>query len=151
MTRPPPHRLDLERYPLKVEILARYADVDPLWHINNVAIAQYYEEARVSASRRIMGDLRIPTSEGLRLLLARQTIDYLREAAYPGQLTVGVGVLRIGNSSYSLGMAMFQGELCVSVSDAVLVVADERGPLHLPETYRARLGELLLEPDPESR
>ena len=43
-------RVEPGRYPLKVRILARYADVDPLWHINNVAIAQYYEEARVSAS-----------------------------------------------------------------------------------------------------
>jgi acyl-CoA thioester hydrolase len=151
VSKPLPERLELDRYPLEVEILARYADVDPLWHINNVAIAQYYEEARVSVSRRVMGSVRIPTPEGLRLLLARQTIDYLREAAYPGNLTVGVGVLRIGNSSYTLGMAMFQGGHCVSVSDAVLVVADSNGPLRLPEQYRARLEALLLEPHPENR
>jgi len=35
-----PFRLDPDRYPLKVRIVARYADVDPLWHINNVAVAQ---------------------------------------------------------------------------------------------------------------
>jgi len=49
-----PFRLDPERYPLKVRILTRYADVDPLWHINNVAVAQYYEEARVSATMLVL-------------------------------------------------------------------------------------------------
>ena len=49
-----PFRLDSDRYPLKARILARYADVDPLWHINNVAIAQYYEEARVSTTMMVL-------------------------------------------------------------------------------------------------
>jgi acyl-CoA thioesterase FadM len=44
------YRCDPASYPHKVRVLARFADVDPLWHINNVAIAQYYEEARVSAN-----------------------------------------------------------------------------------------------------
>jgi acyl-CoA thioester hydrolase len=134
-----PFRLDPERYPLKVRILARYADVDPLWHINNVAVAQYYEEARVSATMMVMGGKRIPTPTGERILIAHQSIDYLREGTYPGALEVGVGVLRIGRSSYRYGMAMFQDGACISVSEAVLVFADAHGPAALPEEYRQRL------------
>jgi len=144
MTRIPPHRLDAGRYPLKVRILARYADVDPLWHINNVALAQYYEEARVSATMKIMGGQRIPTPSGERILIAHQSIDYLREGSYPGTLDIGVGVLRIGNSSYTYGMAMFQEGLCVSVSEAVLVFADASGPARLPDEYRHRLDGWLI-------
>ena len=132
-------RVEPGRYPLKVRILARYADVDPLWHINNVAIAQYYEEARVSASMTMMDGRRIPTGDGERILIARQSIDYLREASYPGTLEIGIGVLRIGNSSYTYGMAMFQDGACVSISDAVLVYADANGPVRLPDAYRRRL------------
>lgn len=139
MTRIPPHRLDAGRYPFKVRILARYADVDPLWHINNVALAQYYEEARVSATMKIMGGQRIPTPAGERILIAHQSIDYLREGSYPGTLDIGVGVLRIGTSSYTYGMAMFQEGICVSVSEAVLVFADASGPARLPDEYRRRL------------
>ena len=148
IARPSLQRQALDLYPFKVEILARYADVDPLWHINNVAIAQYYEEARVSTTRRIMGGGRIPTGPELRPLLARQSIDYLREASYPGKLTVGVGVLRIGNSSYTLGMGMFQDGNCVSVSDAVLVVAGTGGPMRLPDDYRSRMETLRLDLEP---
>ncbi len=144
MTMIPPHRLDAGRYPFKVRILARYADVDPLWHINNVALAQYYEEARVSATMKIMGGQRIPTLSGERILIAHQSIDYLREGSYPGTLDIGVGVLRIGNSSYTYGMAMFQEGLCVSVSEAVLVFADASGPARLPDEYRRRLDGWLI-------
>ena len=133
-----PFRLDSERYPLKVRILARYADVDPLWHINNVAMAQYYEEARVSATMVVMGGKSI-ASPTERILIAHQSIDYLREATYPGVLDIGIGVLRIGRSSFRYGMAMFQDGACVSVSEAVLVYADAQGTAALPADYRQRL------------
>ncbi|NJD30448.1 MAG: acyl-CoA thioesterase [Gammaproteobacteria bacterium] len=147
MTKVPPRRLDPAHYPLKVQILARYADVDPLWHINNVAIAQYYEEARVAAATAMLDGERIPTATGDRILIAHQSIDYLREASYPGSLEIGVGVLRIGNSSYTFGMGMFQDGQCVSVSDAVMVFADAGGPARIPDRYRARLEGWLLRDD----
>jgi len=139
-----PFRLDPERYPLKVRILARYADVDPLWHINNVAIAQYYEEARVSTTMMVMGGRRVVSPEGDRILIAHQSIDYLREATYPGSLEVGIGVLHVGRSSFRYGMAMFQDGACVSVSEAVLVHADAQGPAALPEEYRRCLDGWLM-------
>jgi acyl-CoA thioester hydrolase len=139
MTRSPAHRLDPRTYALRIPILARYADVDPLWHINNVAVAQYYEEARVSATAVVMGGKRIPSPTGERILIAHQSIDYLREGTYPGTLEVGIGVLGIGRSSYRYGMAMFQDGACVSVSEAVLVYADAHGPAPLPDDYRQRL------------
>jgi len=141
-------RVESGGYPLKVRILARYADVDPLWHINNVAIAQYYEEARVSASMKMMDGQRIPSDAGERILIAHQSIDYLREASYPGTLEIGIGVLRVGNSSYTYGMAMFQDGACVSVSDAVLVYADANGPTRLPDEYRRRLESWLMPATP---
>jgi acyl-CoA thioester hydrolase len=144
MSRIDPHRLDPSYYPLKVAIVARYADVDPLWHINNVAIAQYYEEARVTAGAQMFGDVRIPTPAGERVLIAHQSIDYLHEAGYPGSLEVGIGVLKLGNSSYTFGMGMFQDGRCVSVSNAVMVFADASGPARLPDLFRGRLEAWLL-------
>ncbi len=148
MSRINPHRLDPSYYPARVPILARYADVDPLWHINNVALAQYFEEARVASMKQMFGDLRIPTPAGERVLLAHQSVDYLREAGYPGTLEAGVGVLRIGNTSWTLGMGMFQAGRCVTISDAVLVYADASGPARVPDNYRSRLEAWLLKPGP---
>jgi len=145
MSRIDPHRLDPSYYPARVAILARYADVDPLWHINNVALAQYFEEARVASIKLMFGDVRMPTPAGERVLLAHQSVDYLQEAGYPGTLEAGVGVLRIGNTSWTLRMGMFQSGRCVSISDAVLVYADANGPARLPDHYRDRLEAWLLE------
>ena len=139
MSRVAPNRLVAAHYPLKVRILARYADVDPFWHINNVAIAQYYEEARVSSIMQTLGGERPPTAASGRILIAHQSIDYLREASYPGTLEIGIGVLRIGHSSYTFGMGMFQDGRCVSVSDAIMVYADASGAARLPDEYRRRL------------
>lgn len=144
MSRIDPHRLEASCYPLKVAILARYADVDPLWHINNVAIAQYYEEARVTAGARMFGGVRIPTPAGERVLIAHQSIDYLHEASYPGTLEIGIGVLKVGNTSYTYGMGMFQEGRCVSVSDAVMVFVDPSGPARLPDRFRELLGSWVL-------
>jgi len=128
MTRPSPLRADPASYPNKVQILARFADVDPLWHINNVAIAQYFEEARVSTIRAMSGNSRIPATADERILIAKQTIDYVSEGNYPGALCVGIGVVRIGITSFTLGMAVFQDKRCVAVSDAVMVLANDQGP-----------------------
>ena len=147
MTRVARHRLDPAHYPIKVRILARFADVDPLWHVNNVAIAQYYEEARVAASREMQEGMRFADPSAQRVLIAHQSIDYLREASYPGELEIGVGVLRIGNSSYTFGMGMFQHGECASVSDAVMVFADPNGPIRIPDQARQRLEAWLLRAD----
>ena len=143
MTRTAPNRIKLATYPSVVPVSARYGDVDPLWHINNVAIAQYFEEGRVSGLRRMLGGERMPATIE-RLLIAHQTIDYLHEASYPGKLEVGVGMLRIGRSSFTIGLGLFQGATCVSVSDAVMVSADASGPARLAEEARDRLEKWLL-------
>jgi acyl-CoA thioester hydrolase len=149
MTRPAAFRLDPLRYPETVDVLARFADIDPLWHINNVAIAQYFEEARVSAIRTMAESARIPTEAEQRILIARQSVDYLAEGNYPGALRVGVGVLHIGNSSFVLGMGMFQLQRCIAVSDAVMVLANQAGPMRLPDEYRRRLQQMLIFEQPE--
>jgi len=145
MSRIDPHRLDPSYYPATVAILSRYADVDPLWHINNVALAQYFEEARVASMKLMFGDVRMPTPAGERVLLAHQSVDYLHEAVYPGTLEAGIGVLRIGNTSWTLGMGMFQAGQCVSISNAVLVYSDASGPARIPDQSRSRLEAWLLE------
>ena len=48
-----------------------------------------------------------------------------------GYAAVGVGVARIGNSSYVLASGMFQNEVCVGLANTVLVHAIAAGPLVL--------------------
>ena len=49
--KPDPQRLSPDAYPLLIEIPTRFADVDPLRHLNNVRLAEIYEEGRVRLHR----------------------------------------------------------------------------------------------------
>ena len=141
--KPHPGRLDLSIYPHKIEIQARFADVDPLWHLNNVRIVELYQEARISFNLALWGGSAFD-ARSRRLLVARQSIDYVSEVQWPGTISIGVGVSHTGNASYSIGLAMFQNGKCAGVSDAVLVYATEQGPAPMPEDMREVLATKML-------
>ena len=137
-------RLDLQIYPHKVDIQARYADVDPQWHLNNVRIVELYQEGRISFNRMISKEFGMLHEQGHRILVARQSIDYLLEVKWPGMVTIAAGVTRVGGASFSLGLAMFQLGKCVGVSDAVHVYAFQQGPTRIPEGLREVLERRML-------
>jgi acyl-CoA thioester hydrolase len=138
MNRTPPNRLVQGNYPYVVPVLARYADVDPLWHINNVAMAQYFEETRISLLRTMLGMERMALPQG-RAVLAHQSIDYLREGTYPGALDVGAAIADVGRTSLTIAMALFQADACIAVSEAVLVRVEESGPSPWTDDERTAL------------
>jgi acyl-CoA thioesterase FadM len=138
--KPEPGRLHPQIYPYKVDIPARFADIDPQWHLNNVRIAEFYQEARISFNHALSQEFDIEHDRDRRVLVAHQSIDYLGEVQWPGVLSVGIGVSHVGGSSFSFGLAMFQANRCVGISDVVLVYATQQGPAQVP----VRLREVLI-------
>jgi acyl-CoA thioester hydrolase len=134
---------ELERYPFVLMMTTRFSDMDPQHHVNNVVVAEYYQESRIAFHRAILGD-RLERSHGGRVLVAHHAMDYLAEIRYPGEVATGVGVSSIGNSSYTLVSAMFQETLCVGLATTVLVHADAQGPAPLPAALRDLLALKLL-------
>jgi acyl-CoA thioester hydrolase len=143
--KPQADRLDISVYPHKVDIQTRFADVDLQRHLNNVRIVEIYQEARASFNQALWERSALDAATR-RLLVARQTIDYLGEVEWPGAVTIGVGVSHTGNTSYSIGLGMFQNDKCVGVSDVVLVYAAENGPTPMPDGIRELLASKALLP-----
>ncbi len=140
--RQPPERLVLASYPYHTTIEPRFGDVDALRHLNNVALAGIFEEARLRFSA---GFRHHPAGEGNeRPMLAEATIRYLAQGHYPGTLTAGVGVLRVGRSSYAIGQALFQNDRCIGTADIVIVYTADGRPHPLPERFRAALDAALI-------
>jgi len=138
--RPEPHRLLLANYPFSIEIATRFGDLDSLGHINNVSFARLFEEARVRFNLRIREHTGVKQMhEQGRFVLVASDFAYLHEAHYPDPVTVGVGTLRIGKTSYALGCAMFQNGLCVAAHDATLVYSGEGASNPVPDPVRQRL------------
>ena len=141
--KPEPYRLQLETYPLVTTVPSRFQDLDPLGHINNVAIGAFYEEGRGGLNRQAF-PLELRKAHGMRMVIADVHIAYLDEAFYPSDLVVGSGILRIGGASYTIGQALFQDGRCIGSSEAVLVNTDGKRPAAIPDEARSALEQVMI-------
>ncbi|MEM8825580.1 MAG: thioesterase family protein [Pseudomonadota bacterium] len=139
-----PARHDPATYPFTLDIHPRYGDMDTNAHLNNVAFARYFEEGRVRLHQHLRD--RHPALDGPRAIIANVTIDYLAEGGWPDTCRLGAGVAHVGNSSYRIGMALFQAYACIALCDSTVVhrAADGPGGAPLPASLRAALEGLRL-------
>jgi acyl-CoA thioester hydrolase len=112
----------------------RFADLDMLGHVNNKAYATYYETARVSymASRGLSDGLSVG------MAMVRLEIDYRKEIRFPATLKLGVRLCRLGSSSITLACAIFDNDVCVSTSKAIVVRFDSQARASKPFTPEER-------------
>jgi acyl-CoA thioester hydrolase len=138
--KPDPYRLLSSAYPVTIEVATRYGDLDSLNHINNVSYAGLFEEARFRFNLFVRGHRTVEDfrDEG-RFVLVASNLSFLKEAFYPESVSIGVGVTRLGRTSYSLGCGMFQAGICVAVNDTTVVHTGEQDPIPLPEATRILL------------
>lgn len=124
----------------------RFADLDVLGHVNNIAFTVYAESVRAAFLREV--GMWMPQGERLNVL-ARIELDYRRELHYPGTVRVGLRVLKVGRSSYTVGIGLFDGEYCAATAQAVLVRIDRasRKAIELNDAERAAL-QPYLQPGP---
>lgn len=100
----------------------RFADMDILRHVNNVALAEYFEASRTAFVYDVIALAGVDQSN--EFVLARVVIDFHRELHYPGSVDVGARLTRVGNKSMTTGYGIFQGETCYAISEAVNVFYD---------------------------
>lgn len=118
MARPEPWQLDTASYPVHIDVPTRFGDLDPLGHVNNVAIASMFETGRIHFHRRLG---RHPREEGARWLVAALSCNFLAEAHFPESITIATGFARIGSTSWTLLAAAFQDGHCVATCETVMV------------------------------
>ena len=129
-------RLELAAYPFTIPFRLLWGDADLLGHINNVAIGRYLDETRVSLFREIFAG-GLSDTVPVRGMLATLTATYLAETLYPGEVTVATSIGAIGRTSITEWIAVFQGDRCTVVADAVIVWAGPEGPSPIPDFARA--------------
>ena len=139
MARPSAERRLAATYPWSVDIAPRFGDLDPLRHLNNAALARFYEDARVRFVDSI--GVRAALEPGCGFVVAEVAIQYLAEGRYPQVVAAGCGLLRLGRSAFTVGQALFQGGGCIGTGESTLVYVrrGEGGVRPLPEAARALL------------
>lgn len=147
MPRTPPEFLDPARYPLHFEILPRYGDQDPNRHINNVAMAQYFEEARILFYRHIRDTSELPSFGGM---LVGIEIDYIGQAYHPDAIELAVGVRKLGRSSWTFAKLATQGGRPVAFSQSTAISSDGQHSVPMSDNHRALFAKYLIAgiPDP---
>ncbi|MFF3573286.1 acyl-CoA thioesterase [Nocardia jiangxiensis] len=140
--RPHPARSRLELYPVVRISQARYGDMDANAHLNNLALESLHEDARAVLNERVFPGVFDPRARQLRLVTSQNVVHFLAEAHWPAAIETGVGVGRIGRTSFVASSALFRDGVCISVCDAVLVAVGDHGPVAIPEAAREMLCEL---------
>lgn len=135
--------LALNDYPIKTFDKLRYADTDRQGHINNAVFATFLETGRVE----LLYHPEFPLVQSqASFVIASLQLSFLQEITWPGQVDIGTGVVKIGNSSVTLRQGIFQDGQLVAQAETVIVQVDgitKRGS-PLSAGARARLQALLL-------
>ncbi len=141
MAKPDAALLDPARYRCVHEVTTRFADLDPIGHINNVAMAAVFEDGRVrfiqgAGFREALGERRF--------MVVSVAIDYLAQAHFPHPLTCHTAALGVGTSSWTIQQLVLQSGAPVATARSTVVCTDGQRPLPLTETLRALLGQWLI-------
>ncbi len=121
-----PARLDqtprLEDFPYRLSDNVRFADLDPNQHVNNAVYASYFETGRVTLMKSPQYGL---TPEGLAWIMVRLDIHFRAELRWPGQIELGLGVVKLGRTSVTFEQVVFSEGKCVASAISVGVLLDE--------------------------
>ena len=113
----------------------RFADLDTLGHVNNVAFVTYFESGRV----RFMSDYGIPVdSQDVVWMAVKLTVEYKAQMNWPGNVDIGTCVSKIGRTSLVVGAGLFIDGHCTSTSECVMVLVDNKSgrPTEIPAPLR---------------
>jgi acyl-CoA thioester hydrolase len=143
--RPHPARSHLALYPVVGRSQARYADMDANAHLNNLALESLHEDARAVLNARAFPGVYDPDARQLRLVTSQNVVHFLAEAHWPAVIDTGVGIGRIGRTSFVASSALFRDGVCISVCDTVLVAVGDHGPVPIPEASREMLCTLQIQ------
>ncbi|MEM9357074.1 MAG: thioesterase family protein [Pseudomonadota bacterium] len=115
----------------------RYNDLDPLGHVNNAVYSTFVEAGRTALLQPLFKE---HAHLNLDTVLVRTVLDFHKELRYPGEVDIGTGVQRIGNTSVVFINGIFQKgtDVCHASGEAYLVFFDliERKSTRPPQVFR---------------
>jgi len=120
----------------------RWADNDIYGHVNNVAYYAFFDS--VINRYLIANGMNIHTDDIIAFMVASQC-RYLKAVAYPEKVRIDLSVAKLGNSSVSYSLTLFNqaGELAAEASMThVFVERASSRPTPIPEHLRAALTRL---------
>ena len=138
-------QLTIGDYPARRTVTTRWMDEDVYGHVNNVTYYSYFDTA-------VNGHLIDATGIDIRRLdavgiVAETRCTYRRELRFPADVHVGIAVERLGRTSITYSLGIFQAPddtpAALGTFVHVYVDAQSRTPTPVPEPVRDVAGELV--------
>ncbi len=134
-------------FPVHWPVLTRWTDNDMFGHLNN---AVYYELFDTAINGWINTTVGIdPVSAPWLGVVAESGCQYFAELKFPDPLVVGLAVARLGNSSVTYRLAVFERDATqvAAVGHWVHVYVDRenRRPIPIPDAVRSLLATARVE------
>jgi len=104
-------------------VTPRFGNIDGLKHVNNTVIAEWFEIGRNEIFRFFTPDLDL-SYENWKLIMVRTEFDFVSQMFFGEDVEIRTYILKVGNSSFTIGHEAWQfGEL-KSKGKAVIVHYD---------------------------
>lgn len=116
----------------------RQNDTDLQGHVNNSIIATYFEIGRIDLFGKHRDEITPPK---VSIVVAKSTIEFLRELLYPGEAEIGTRVIRTGHSSFTVAQGVFQKDECFAIAEVTCVFIDRatRKPLPMSDELKEKI------------
>ncbi len=111
-------QLLLKQFPFVTFDKVRYNDTDRQGHVNNAVFATFFETGRVEMLYQPSHQF---LSDDCSFVVAKSTIELIAEIHWPGQVDIGTGIVRIGNSSLVIAANLYQQGRLVATSETMVV------------------------------
>ena len=124
-------------YEYEIGIDVRLRDLDFMGHVNNAIYATFLEEAREAYFEDIIG----VSLTDIETVIASLTIDYVRPIESDAEVTVAVGVSKLGTSSLTMAYEIrADGEPAATARTVQVLVDRETGQSEpIPSEWRTRI------------
>ena len=128
---------------LRHRLSVRFADCDPLGHVNNAAYLTYLEQARLHHWMALGLDVHWRAPGAPAFILARAEVDFESQATYGDELEVRLAVAAVGRTSFTYAYEIVQVTTGARVASArsVQVCYDYKAqrPTPIPKGLRQKL------------
>ena len=138
-------RYRLEHYPLIIEQVITWGDMDAHGHVNNVVYFRYMENARVEFYRRI-GKYEFEERSGITLVVKSTSCRYIASLSCPDRISIGARVTDIDDEQilmqYIIVNAGTNQVAALGEATIVSLQVGDSSKVPFPDELKARILEL---------
>lgn len=129
----------------RMKVTPRFGDIDGLRHVNNNVLGEWFESGRNDIFRFFTPDLSL-NYEDWKLIMVRNEYDYLDQIYFNGEVEIRTYILRIGNSSFTIGHEAWQNGVFKAKGQSVVVHFDfiNQKSVKIPDDIREKLEKHLI-------